>query len=235
MRSLIVLRPLLLALAAITILLPRSASAEASAEPDPGLKVAVGLKVTTVGVGVEAALKINDYFSVRGGPNWIGFGLSKKSIDGIEYDLDLDFLNGSVFADVHPFQNGFRVTTGLFFGGNSVDLSSTPTEPVKVGDITFTPQELGTLDGDVSLNTVAPYVGFGWITGQDKEEGFQFFVDAGVKFGGHPDVNLTATGGTLSGLPILTNELAKEQGNIANDLKILGFYPLIQIGVNYRF
>ena len=110
--------------------------------------MAVGLKVTTVGVGVEAALKINDYFSVRGGPNWIGFG---------------------------------------------------------------------------------------WITGQDKEKGFQFFVDAGVKFGGHPDVNLTATGGTLSGLPILTNELAKEQGNIANDLKILGFYPLIQIGVNYRF
>jgi hypothetical protein len=209
-------------------------ASNASAGMFEELDISVGLKASTVGVGGEVAWKINHYFVVRGGANWIGFGTDRK-IDQIDYDFDLEFLNGSAFVDVHPFQNGFRITGGAFIGTNKVDLKATPDEPIEIGDITFTPAEIGTLKGKVDLNTFAPYAGFGWVSGHKKRSGFQFYVDLGVKFGGDPNVKLTSVDGLLSSDPTLLNEIDEEIKKIEDDLELLGFYPVIQLGFTYRF
>jgi hypothetical protein len=193
-----------------------------------------GVKASTVGVGAEAAWKINDYFVVRGGPNWIGFDTDRK-IDDIDYDFDLEFVNGSAFVDVHPFGNGFRISGGAFIGDNTVDLKAKPDGPVEIGDITYSPAAIGTLKGKVDLNTFAPYAGFGWVSGHKKKSGFQFYVDLGMKFGGDPDVKLKSVDGLLSSDPTLLQEIQDEADEIEDDLKLLGFYPVIQLGVTYRF
>jgi hypothetical protein len=187
-----------------------------------------------LGAGAEVALKINDLFVVRGGISWIGFDADRK-IEDIDYSADLEFLNGSLLVDLHPFRNGFRVTGGAYLGENTVDLDGTPSENVKIGGKTYTPAEVGTLEGELDLNTFAPYFGMGWISGHDKAEGIQFHIDAGVKFGGDPSVELTSAGGILSTDPGLIADIEEEAENIEDDLKLLGFYPVIGLGVSYRF
>ena len=53
-------------------------------------------------------------------------------------------------------------------------------------------------------------------------------------FQGSPEVTLSATGPITSDTTFLA-ELAKEEDNLQDDLDSYEFYPIISIGINYRF
>ena len=104
-----------------------------------------------------------------------------------------------------------------------------------IGDRTFTVAEVGTLTGDLGFNEVAPYAGIGWGNAVSKDGRWAFMVDVGVLFQGRPDVALASTGGTLSDDPLRTDELRREEANLEDDLGLFRFYPVISLGIAYRF
>lgn len=188
-------------------------------------------QVSTLGLGAEAGYRINEHFAVRGGANF--FNLNREfSTDGIEYDGKARLRSFGATADVFPFGGGFRLSGGLRINDNRGDLSAVSMGDVEIGGTTYTAAQVGTLDGRVEFNRVAPYIGIGW-EGTIFSPNLYFGADLGVMFQGNPKVSLTATGAAAS--PQLQADLERERKEVEDKLKPLAFYPVISFSIGYRF
>lgn len=198
--------------------------------------IGVDVGIGTTGAAAHVQAKVMGPLVLRGGYNYLAFEPDDEEYDGVSYSGELDMSQLSAFVDYHPFGNGFTLTGGYFFGDRSLDLSARPTEPVEIGDETFTPSEVGTLSANTDLGSSAPYVGLGWDgTVYGDGGGFHGFIRLGVLFSGTPEVELSATGGTLTGDPTFQEELAREEQNLQDEVDQFEVYPVINLGLSWGF
>ncbi|WP_299177475.1 hypothetical protein [uncultured Brevundimonas sp.] len=197
-------------------------------------RFAVGAQVGTPGVGVQVQYSVNDYIVLRGGYDLLRWE-TDDTYDGIEYEADIDFQSPGAFVDLHPFRNGFFVSAGAYLGDRGVDLKSDPDEDVEIGGFTFTPEQVGTLTGRIDLESTAPFLGLGFDNSFTRDGRLGFRVLAGAVFGDAPQVNLEASGGTLSNQPLFQTLLAQEEQEIQDEADDYEILPVVQIGLNYRF
>ncbi|MEM9571023.1 MAG: hypothetical protein AAF996_06130 [Pseudomonadota bacterium] len=190
--------------------------------------------VGTMGGAVEGQFQVNDYFQLRVGANYLSFD-ADIDVDDITYDGELDFSGLGAFVDVHPFGNSFFVTGGAYAGGKDIDLTASSTVAVEIGGVVFTPAEYGRLEGDVSFDDVAPFLGLGFDTTFEGSGHWGFHILAGAAVFGSGDVTLEAVGGTLSNTPALQAELAREIQEIENEIEDYELWPVLQVGLSYRF
>jgi hypothetical protein len=54
-------------------------------------------------------------------------------------------------------------------------------------------------------------------------------------FTGSPQVDLTATGGTLSNDPNFQTQLAQEEQNLQDEISDYEVYPVVQAGLTFSF
>ena len=90
------------------------------------------------------------------------------------------------------------------------------------------------MTGNIDFNEVAPYVGLGWGTPFGKEARWTIMFDAGVMFQGSPNVDLSANG-TLANNSAFAADLEREKNNLKDDLDTYRFYPVVSLGLAYRF
>ena len=196
-------------------------------------QVAIGGSIGTTGATVEAQVKVLPGLQLRGGYNYFQYE-ADDTYDDIAYEGDLDLNTLGAFLDFHPFGNSFMITGGAYFGEKSLNLTGTPTSNVEVGSQTFTPQQVGTLRMQADLEDTAPFIGLGWDnTFENTGIGFKFI--AGAMFTGSPQVNLTASGGTLSNDPNFQTQLAQEEQNLQDDVDDYEVYPVVQAGLTFSF
>ena len=154
--------------------------------------------------------------------------------DGVNYDYDFEFESTSLLIDWHVFGGGFRLTTGALINDNEIfaqsDISGLTLE---VGDTVFTSAEVGRLEGDISFDSYAPYLGLGW--GRSITDGFSFVFDLGVVFQGEPTVNLQTVGGPLSDNSLLLDEVEREEQELQDDANDFDVYPVVSFGLFYSF
>jgi len=115
------------------------------------------------------------------------------------------------------------------------DLDGTPNKITKIGDIEYTPEQIGELSGSVRFNNWAPYIGLGYgnaVLDADKTWGFVF--DIGVMWQGSPSIALSANG-TLADNPIFQQNLAKQENDIQDDADVFRIYPVLSFGISYQF
>lgn len=143
------------AIAGITAALSAAASADGN--------FAVTGSIGTMGGAVEGQVKVNELFQLRAGANYLAFD-ETIDVDDISYDGDVDFSVFGAFIDVHPFGGSFFVTGGAYTGTKEIDLIATSDVAVDIGGVPFTPTEYGRLEGDVSFDDLAPFVGLGFDT-----------------------------------------------------------------------
>lgn len=203
-----------------------------AAAADGGFAVSGGLG--TMGGSLEGQYQVNEVFQVRVGANYLGFE-QDIDVDEITYDGELDFSGVGAFVDVHPFGNSFFVTGGAYAGGKSIDLVASSTLDVEIGDVIFTPAEYGRLEGDVSFDDVAPFLGLGFDTTFEGGGNWGFSLVAGAAVFGAGDVTLDAVGGTLSSDPLLQAELQAEIAEIESEIEDYELWPVVQLGLSYRF
>lgn len=193
----------------------------------------MNIKVGTLGVGVEGEYSINEYLGARVGANYFKYSYDSTE-DGVNYDFDLGLQTVSALVDVHPFKGSFRVSAGALYNGNDLDGVATSAETYEIGGHTYTAAELGTMKGTIDFSEIAPYLGIGWDTCFGKERGFGFVFDVGAVFQGSPEATLTADG-PFANDPTFKQDLALEESKLQDDLDNFKIYPVVSLGVSYRF
>lgn len=197
-------------------------------------KLAITAKAGTLGIGVEGTTPINHELNARIGANAFQYDYSAIESD-ITYSFDLKLLSFSALVDWLPFfDNDFRLTGGLFVNKNSLDSTAKTTDSYTIGNAIYTSAQVGSLSGDISFNALAPYAGIGWGNPFSNDSNWSFAVDLGVLFQGSPNINLSANGPLSSNAEFLA-DLAREENNLKSEIDHFNFYPVISIGVTYKF
>ncbi|HAB56363.1 MAG TPA: hypothetical protein DCE61_08425 [Cellvibrionales bacterium] len=194
---------------------------------------AVGVGGSTLGYQVALSQSLSENVNLK-----LSYNTASQSFDGetdgVNYDYDFEFESTSLLIDWHVFGGGFRLTTGALINDNEIfaqsDISGLTLE---VGDTVFTSAEVGRLEGDISFDSYAPYLGLGW--GRSITDGFSFVFDLGVVFQGEPTVNLQTVGGTLSDNSLLLDEVEREEQELQDDANDFDVYPVVSLGLFYSF
>lgn len=209
-----------------------SAGSALAQSSEPG--VAVGATAGTSGVGLDVQVKLGPIFTLRGSLDRLSHS-ADESYDGVDYNADLAFDTVGAFIDMHPMANGLLISGGAYLGDRDIALAATPTGPVEIGGQTYSPGQVGTLNGAVKLGDVAPFVGIGWDDTFYRSGRWGFRAVAGVAWSDAPEVALTSTGGSLSNDPTFQARLRDESQRITDETEGYGLFPIIQVGLNYKF
>jgi hypothetical protein len=195
---------------------------------------ALTLKAGTLGYGLELNQGLSERFALRLGYNTYSSDYDMTE-DQIDYRFDSDFKSVSALVDWHPFKGVFRVSAGYVANSSSFQGTGTPQSGATydIGGTTYTATEVGTLGAAVDF-TGGPYVGIGWGS-SPKGSGFALSFDIGVVAQDAPEMRLFSTGGTLSNDPTFQANLATEQGDAQDGLDEFELYPVISLGLGWRF
>lgn len=191
-----------------------------------------GVTAGSLGVGPEAGYRINKTIGVRASASFLDVS-HDFSIDDIDYRGKIGLESYGAMVDVYPFNGSFRVSGGFRIDENRVNLTATPSTNVTVGDLTFTPTEVGTLSGSVDAKKFAPVLTVGYAAGLTK--GLKVGIDGGVMFQGKPEAQNLRTTGMLADNSIFTAELEKERQKINKDMEDFKYYPVLQLSLFYAF
>jgi hypothetical protein len=202
-------------------------AAPAAADNDFGL----GVKVGTLGIGVEASWAPLPYLDLRVGMN--RYSLDDSGTEsGIAYDAEIDLDTAFATLNLHIPVTPLRVTAGWFSNGNQIALVSQESATYEIGDQTFAAADVGTLRGDVEFKSSAPYAGLGLdFTFLDR---LMLSFDAGVLFQDTPEVALSADG-PIANEPLFLAELEKEQAALQDELDDYELYPVVSVGFAWKF
>jgi len=214
-----------------------------SSAPADAADVAFGGKGGTLGLGLELTVGLSEQWNGRFGLNGFDYSDRREESD-IEYDAEAQLRTASALLDFHPGGRGFRLTAGAVWNGTTVEGSSLRPESgvYDIGGVPVPADILGTLDAEAEFDPFAPYVGLGWgnAVGANQKVGFSF--DIGAIFQGEADIELTpvlpadspinTTPGARDLLEIL---LEREESDIEEDAAEYDIYPVVSIGVTYRF
>jgi len=202
-------------------------------------RFALGANVGTTGLGIEAQIKLNPKLTLRGGFDSLQFDEEVEG-DDILYDGEIDFSTGGAFLDFHPTGGAFFVSAGAYFGDRQINVSGTPADgtTVEIGDDTFTAAQVGTLAGNMDFGGTAPFVGLGWNNTftTDNRWGFKFLV--GAAFGDDPEATLARVGGaplSPADQTRLNAELQAEEMEIEEETDGFTVYPVVQLGLSFKF
>lgn len=195
---------------------------------------ALGIKASTLGAGAEGIVGLLPSLNLRAGANALSVDFDISTSD-IDYDVDADLLSFPVMLDWHPFiKSGFRISAGAMINKNEGNLEGSSKSSYTINGTTYSAADLGTLNGKVDFNEVAPYVGIGWGNAFGKNKSWSFSCDFGIMFQGEANIDLTASGDIASD-PDFQADLAREKKELEDELEDYKYYPVIALGITYKF
>jgi len=204
-----------------------------TAKADTG-DIALGAKIGTLGIGAELTLGLLPHLNARVGLNGFTYNYDRK-IDEIDYDFDLNLFSGVLLADWHFLGSAFRLSAGLVLNQNELDLKArTDDDYFIIDDVAYSVEDVGDLNGTIDFNDISPYLGIGWGNAVGENKRLCFFIDLGVLFQGSPQAEMSATGPIQSD-PEFQRHLKNEEKEIEDETENFKVYPVIAIGIAYKF
>ena len=209
--------------------------ADESSERD-GLGLGVGVAYSPLGSGLEVYWQINDYFALRGATGKADESMDDEEYDDIEYDADVELDSQALTLDIHPFGGTFFIAVGQAKLDNLIGLVGQLSQPVEIGNTTYNPDDIGSLNAALDISGSVPYVSLGW---RGVEPGFTVSFELGAASIDSPDALLSVTcGDAIAGTPQcdqLQADAEIERGNLEDDASDLDFWPFARLGVAWQF
>jgi len=202
-----------------------------------GADFGVGVKASTLGVGLEGRWEALPWIDFRVGVN--RFDYDHDGVEaGIDYNatlaLDSYYLTGNFKFPLSPF----RVTAGAFSNGNELRMISADTSGANfnIGGVSFTSADVGALRSVTSFGSTAPYLGVGFDFEVFGKAGLN--LDFGVLWQGEPSVFLEATA-IDSAPPAIQAELRQaletERLELQDEMSDYKAWPVVSLGLVYNF
>jgi len=199
-------------------------------EPANAQRAALGVRAGTPGIGWDFTVGLNDRFHARTGASYFTYGRT-DGVDADDVDLAIEWdarlFSVSALVDFYPWpRRGLRLSGGVLYNGNLGDVQVEATEAYTIGSRTFTPEELGRLEGELSFSTLAPYlgVGFGNVLSMSRRVGVA--VDVGVLYHRRPVVELDGDG--------MIQPTAEQSPQVEDNLESFRFFPVVSLGIALR-
>jgi hypothetical protein len=207
---------------------------------------AVGFRASTLGMGVEFATPLAGRINLRSSFNLFAFN-DPYSMDGLNYDARMHLQSSQTTLDW--FVGGFHISPGFLYFKNamSAPVFVGPGKTFVLGTQTF----LNSVDDPVTGSsyvifprTIAPLLLFGYGNLLPRHgEHLSLPVEVGVAYTGAAQINVD-----LNGTACVTNgcvnfsqnadaqKSLKQEINILNeDLKHYPVFPIVSVGLAYRF
>lgn len=212
--------------------------------------LAVGAKVSTLGIGITLATPMGRHFNVRGAADFFHYN-DNLTASGVHFQAHLSFTSAEAHLDWYPWGRSFHISPGALVytnnhlwgaggvpGGDSFSLNnanyvSSRTDPVHG-------------DAQVAFAHFAPMLTVGWgnpIPRSGRRWSIPF--EMGFAYVGEPTVKLDFAGtvcdstGThcepVSQYPEFQTNLNAERQKLQKDANYARFLPVISIGYSYRF
>jgi len=225
------------------------AIAAQSAYETTNAKAAIGVKVSTLGAGIDLATPITHRSNVRFGFNAFSYsrGFDK---DNIHYDADMSFRSIEAHYDFFPFAGGFHISPGFvaFLTSPVTANSSVPSgQSFTLGGRDFVSDPANPVKGTgkIDFNRAGPSFTVGWGNLLPRSaKRFTVPFEMGIVYQGAPKTTLTLTGSACdpSGVncrstsdPTIQSHVQSEQSKINNDIHFIQVYPIISIGFGFKF
>jgi hypothetical protein len=193
---------------------------------------AIGVKVGALGLGAEYTYDFTDRVSFRGGVYGSQLGFDAEEA-GIDYEFDFVWDSLAAGVDFHPLKSALRLSLGILKNDNGLKATSRPNGNVTIGNTTYTPAEVGTLEAAVRFDDTATFAGVGWDWSRDKRL-FGMSFDLGWLDQGRPRATLRGTG-TLLGDPAFEQDIAAEERELADSVSDFDAVPYMSLGFLFRF
>lgn len=242
-------------IAPLLMVLPNLAQAEDLISPfDPNeLRLTTGL--STFGYTLSADYRLNSSWGVRGIVGYSRFNTTVVKggaqvvgdILGQEIYTDFPVMSQDVdtyaetggyglLVDYYPnlesWGSGFRVTSGAMgtlyqlHGSGTIDGEVTG---IRTGESMY----LHSLDGEMNIPSISPYVGLGY--NHDFDEHWGISVDAGVMFNVEYDGKLSGVASNPADQARVDRILDEEMSLKLEELEPYPYLPFVFVGATYRF
>ncbi len=183
----------------------------------------------TEGAGIGLGYIINQSLGVRGEIN--GINISHSFTSGANtYNANASLKSFDAYLDYFPFDNSFRLTTGLVFSDSNITGNANGSN-VTINGTNYTVGAGQSVNADVKFASVAPYLGIGF-GHSPRSTGLSVFGDIGV-FYANPTATLNVSPGLAS--TVGAANIAAEQSTLQGYANNLRFYPVAKLGVSYAF
>ncbi len=210
----------------------------------------LGVKVSPLGVGAEAAARLTRRTNLRAGFNILNYGATLHT-DGVDYAGNLGFKTLEAHYDIFPWAGSLHLGPGLLvFMGDPITAHAAlaGNQSFSLGGQTYysDPKSPANLHGSVNFNRVAPMLTVGWgnLVHRDSKH-FTIPFEIGLAFLGSPRATL-GLGGSVCDSPgsrcrnvgsdfTVLNRVLSEAGKISGTLSPFQVYPVISIGIGYTF
>jgi hypothetical protein len=205
--------------------------------------VALDVRAGTTGYGFDVDVGLLSRLNARVGYSTFSFDRKINQTD-VTYDGKLKISDVSALLDWYAFGGGFHLTAGGVGGGGlTVDATGVPNAhgTYTINGQTYTGNEVGSLAGRLKFgNSLSPYVGLGWGNPVGAKHHLHVLFDIGAIYGGTPNVSLSATCGSAAptGSPTCTqlqSDVQVERQRLQNDVTLVKWYPVLNLGLAYRF
>jgi hypothetical protein len=190
--------------------------------------IALAPKVSTLGYGLELDVGLSEKTTLRLGGQT--YSKTRNNTDsGIDYEYQFKWRSANAFFDWHPMAGVFHLSYGALYNDNKIKATSTSTGALSIGNGTYPAGT--TLNGEISFNKAAPYLGLGWGNQAGRDKHFTIAFDMGVVYQGSPKVKLTSN----SSAPGIQEDLDREAKQLEEDLSGFKYYPYLALAIGYKF
>ncbi len=216
---------------------------------ESGSNFGLGVRASTLGIGVEGAAAVSHRDNIRAGFDMFNYGLDLTK-DGVNYDARLKLRSAHVLLDQYLI-GGLHLSPGfMFYNTNKATATGTAAagRTFTLGDRTYISQASSPLQGsaEVSLGRAAPMLmlGVGNLVPRSGRH-FTANFEVGVVYQKAPEMKLSLSGnacdavsnvcGAVMSLPGFADNVVKEQNKINDDLKPFKYYPIVSLGFGWSF
>jgi len=200
----------------------------------------VGITIGLAGLNLEISTPLNNYVSVRGEAHIAGELSKTLTLESNSFSMAFTPDTKSILIDFYPFSGAFYLTGGLVSQNIDIELTDTLSTPsFNFNGTSYAAYKLATVTGTAGFsNSTAPYLGLGWSNRNKLSSGFAFSFETGLIGVGKGNVDLSVKCGSIlssSECSLLQSDVAAEETQINSGLNRNLYYPVVKLGISYRF
>ncbi len=199
------------------------------------IEIGSALKIGTTGFGADVTFGLVETMNLRAGLNMLSLSFDFEDddddADDDELTLNVKLQTLPLLLDWHPRRRNFRLSGGIVLNNNKLSFEADAGER-DFNDVDYL---VDSFDIDVTFNTISPYLGIGYGNAIRPGGRWRFAFDFGVMLHGTPKVRGRAVATNPEQQERLNQDVDEELEEFRDEMKGFTFYPVLTLGLSYRF